>query len=435
MALLHSIITYILNIVIGCIQFKIASTIVESKTSLPRLLLSSFILLTIYSVCVYFINSWVLVPLYVVLFAIIMVLLLGVDLTPGILSAGLVDCFSGVINILVVSGVRVVIPLFVSSKAEAQSSLELNIAKLLALGLWLAIYYLLVIINRKTHLIIPSNESIGYLAVTILFLGIFLYGNINLFTDNSNVVSLEPIIINSALVISFVAYSAYVFAKYMDLTRKKLRAENQLQRNLYLRAELDKLKAFKHSQANTFGIINGLVKKEDLPALRDYMDEITAKFSTVKGVEVLDPYIDDIPILYNLLLQKIFDAEFKNIKIDLSLQHIAGGLRMKVKEGDLAEMLGVYLDNAIEATADCKEKLILLSIVQKERIYISIRNPYVGELDLGELRQEGKSTKEEHTGYGLYQVDRMIRQYEKRKVAIITEYDTSDHYFTVKLRI
>lgn len=81
---------------------------------------------------------------------------------------------------------------------------------------------------------------------------------------------------------------------------------------------------------------------------------------------------------------------------------------------DLARILGIFLDNAIEATLETEQPQMGLNIIQnKAGVSIIISNRFRdNSLMLHRLKQKGFSTKIGHQGIGLSNAQKIIRSYD-----------------------
>lgn len=76
---------------------------------------------------------------------------------------------------------------------------------------------------------------------------------------------------------------------------------------------------------------------------------------------------------------------------------------------NISKIIGVYLDNAIEAVNDAKEKFIIISVyLEKNNIIFEISNTYKGTIDMSRIDKEGYTTKGNGKGYGLSLVKDII---------------------------
>ena len=78
---------------------------------------------------------------------------------------------------------------------------------------------------------------------------------------------------------------------------------------------------------------------------------------------------------------------------------------------DISKVAGVYLDNAIEAVNDVKDKYIVISVyLEKNDIVFEISNTYKGSIDMAKIDKEGYTTKGNGKGYGLSLVKDIINK-------------------------
>lgn len=81
---------------------------------------------------------------------------------------------------------------------------------------------------------------------------------------------------------------------------------------------------------------------------------------------------------------------------------------------DFARILGILLDNAIEASKECKEKIINITFrsdIKNNRQLIIIENTYSNkDIDTEKIFEKGISEKENHTGLGLWEVRKIIKK-------------------------
>lgn len=116
--------------------------------------------------------------------------------------------------------------------------------------------------------------------------------------------------------------------------------------------------------------------------------------------------------IYNLLTSKYHEAESKDIKVNMTFLLDLNTLKMKIYE--FARILGILLDNAIEASHKCDEKIINITFrndTKNHRQLITIENTYANkEVDTEKIFEKGISEKENHTGLGLWEVRKIIKK-------------------------
>ena len=99
---------------------------------------------------------------------------------------------------------------------------------------------------------------------------------------------------------------------------------------------------------------------------------------------------------------------------------------------DLVRVLGIFLDNAIEASVESKDKILYIGILaQEEEIILRIRNSCQNVSNINSIFELGISSKSGSRGIGLYNARRIINSYEN----VILETTYEDNLFTQQMRI
>ncbi len=117
--------------------------------------------------------------------------------------------------------------------------------------------------------------------------------------------------------------------------------------------------------------------------------------------------------LRGIIYTKLLLMKNKEILFELSVgRNITNNLLSKVNGQtltDVCKILGVFLDNSIEAINGLEEKLILIEIYEElDGIVFAITNNYEGYLDVSTLQNPGKTTKGKGHGYGLSLVHHLV---------------------------
>ena len=69
---------------------------------------------------------------------------------------------------------------------------------------------------------------------------------------------------------------------------------------------------------------------------------------------------------------------------------------------DICQIIGVYLDNSIQAVQNIAEKYISIEMyLDNNSLNISISNTYEGKLDIEKIEERGYTSKGQGHGYGL----------------------------------
>lgn len=117
------------------------------------------------------------------------------------------------------------------------------------------------------------------------------------------------------------------------------------------------------------------------------------------------------PVVMGFLYSKFLGAEDKGIKVYASVK-IAGPTD-KIPEYVMAEVLGILLDNAIEALDGVEEPVIYFTMDETEGFCVEIGNPTVKifNKEIGQMFHRGYTTKRGHMGLGLYKLAEYSKKY------------------------
>lgn len=258
-------------------------------------------------------------------------------------------------------------------------------------------------LDKKTKIIIMSNFILGLIVLCIQLFINFYY--INEF----------PLLITFLNFISLFAYffiSTYSLTRVTKLYKTQKQLENSEAYNKSLSILHDNIRCFKHDFDNIVATIGGYVKTDDMEGLKKYYYQLEDDCQRVNNIATLSPEIINNPGVYAILSSKYHKADEKNIKINLEFFLDLNTLNMKIYE--FTRIFGILLDNAIEATSECEEKLINIKFRNEEskhRQIVVIENTFKDSaLNIDDIFQKGVSGKENHTGLGLWEVRQILKK-------------------------
>ena len=142
------------------------------------------------------------------------------------------------------------------------------------------------------------------------------------------------------------------------------------------------------------------------------------------------------PVIIGFLYHKFLQAEAKNVQV---LPHIIiETAECRLSQFKLVEILGILLDNSIEAVeAATENRLIKFEMIETDkRIIVDVRNPYpvVNREDIGKYFVEGYSTKGDNRGLGLSYVRKIVlKAFGKIKAENIWE--NNINWFSIKIEL
>lgn len=229
--------------------------------------------------------------------------------------------------------------------------------------------------------------------------------------------------INIILLI-FIFVLAFFIIRMHFLSDKKLKS---------LKEYNESVSAFKHDFDNIITTIGGYIRMNDMDGLKEYFLELEDDCQRVNNLRILSPDIVKNDGICDLLIKKYNIAESKNIKMNITFLLDLSTLNMKVYE--FSRILGILLDNAIEASCECDEKIINLTFrndFKNNRQLVTIENTYADKsVDTEKIFEKGISGKSNHTGLGLWQVRKLVKK--NNNVNLYTT--KTDKFFTQQLEI
>ena len=239
--------------------------------------------------------------------------------------------------------------------------------------------------------------------------------------------------LSSLTLLAYFGLSIYSLTKFFKLvvTSQKLESANEYNNTLHILH--DNVRGFKHDFDNIVTTIGGYIRTNDMEGLKKYYLQLEDDCQRVNNLYLLNPEIINNDGIYNLLTKKYQEADSKEIKVNMTFLLDLSTLKMKIYE--FARILGILLDNAIEASSECEEKNIELTFrndSKNSRQLIIIENTYKNtDIDMEKIFEKGISGKENHTGLGLWEVRKIIKKTKNVKL-----YTTkSDKFFKQQLEI
>ncbi len=278
--------------------------------------------------------------------------------------------------------------------------------------------------DKKTKSIITINFIFG-------FLTIFLQGALS--AKYIDILPVEFTFFNFICLLAYFSLTFYSLAKVMNLvtTTKKLESAEEYNKTLHILH--DSVRSFKHDFDNIVTTIGGYINTNDMEGLKNYYSQLEEDCSRVNNLYILNPDNINNPGVYNLLTTKYNEAEEKGIKVTLTVLLDLNDLHMKIYE--FARILGILLDNAIDAAAECDSKvlnIVFRNEAKNNRNIILIENTYKDkDVDINHIFNKGVTGKENHTGLGLWEVKQILKK--NNNVNLYTT--KNEQYFSQQLEI
>ena len=201
--------------------------------------------------------------------------------------------------------------------------------------------------------------------------------------------------------------------------------------NKTLNTKYDELSAFHHDFNNIIQTIGGLLSIEKYDNLKRYYRGLKIDCQTLNDMEIFNNTKINNPEILSLLINKYELAKQNGIRMNLEIYSDLSKLSTDIFQ--IVRILGILLDNAIEASKECDEKILNIEFKFEENMQtIIIENSYINrEINTDTLFKKGFSTKAGNTGLGLWKVNKILKHHKNLQLYT----SKNSELFTQKLNI
>ncbi len=169
-----------------------------------------------------------------------------------------------------------------------------------------------------------------------------------------------------------------------------------------------------HEYKNQLMVIKGMVNKRNVK-LHKYIDDIL-DISENREIHILNN-LKYIPTggLKGLIYYKLEHMIEKNMEVHVNVDSALESKKYwrfcEKNLQNVSTIVGIYLDNAIEAAEKAEKKFVIIDIDSEEdNLIFSFSNTYEGHIDVGRMDKQGYSTKGKSRGYGLSLVQDILNK-------------------------
>lgn len=258
-------------------------------------------------------------------------------------------------------------------------------------------------IDTKNKTLLITNLVIGVIAIAIqLFLANFYNENL-------------PVAITLLSILSLFAYFFTSLYSISRTTKLQITTQSLEESQLYnksLKILHDNVRAFKHDFSNIVQAIGGYVGTRDMEGLETYYSQLLDDCQKVNNLYTLSPEVINNPAIYSILASKYHKADELGITIHMEIFLNLNELNMKIYQ--FTRILGILMDNAIEASRECENKMINVEIRKDfsiNRQILLIENTYTEkDINIDRIFEKGYSSKSNNTGLGLWEVREILKK-------------------------
>lgn len=256
---------------------------------------------------------------------------------------------------------------------------------------------------------ISTNKKIILMSLsTLVMLTIFFYNLIKTFEFNNNILTYLLIIV------MLISVLLYLFKQKIDNEKISKKYDELLDVMKNYEADIEEQRTLRHETKNEFATIKCKIQdKESNDSIIKYIDSVigdskgsnSAKYSKFK-------YLPSNG-LKGFFYYKFLEAEKKGIKVSVNISEQIENSFLKDIDTrnfkNLVRIIGVYLDNAIEASSISTGKQLGIEVyLSEDKVEFIISNTFNNDVNLDKLGKESFSTKGKNRGHGLLLVNRIL---------------------------
>ena len=257
---------------------------------------------------------------------------------------------------------------------------------------------------------IRKREIITYIII------LFVFALVSTLSSYGKWDSSIVLFVNTIIIIIFLVF----LSKFIDIQSILYKINNKYQTSISSLKEyevmIDKFRVDTHENKNEFLTIRNMIKdNNDKDTLIKYIDKLAD--NKIKDNDKIMKKTAKIPSggLRATIYSKLCLMDKLKIKYKLNISREVRTTDLIDLDEDLVlkicKILGVFLDNAIEAVKGLKKKEISVEIyVMDEELCIDITNNFKGNLDLNKITNMKYTTKGDGHGYGLTLVNKILSE-------------------------
>lgn len=270
----------------------------------------------------------------------------------------------------------------------------------------------------KQHIVMEERIYIEFiLGIVSLFLFIVLFFDILFQRALGEEYLIEKI--NAVFFLAYTVISFFIFMGILHLVKKKMELENQkkyaedLKHYLSdLEQNYEEIRKFRHDYKNVLISIEAYLFEDDLAGLKKYYLESLKETDISQSIVQLS----DLKNVKNMIVKSIFASKLtlaQNKGLTTSFEAKDEIIDVQVDPIILSRILGIILDNAIEAAIESIDKAIRAAIYETEQsvfiIVINSHGDFKNPISL--MEKNGFSTKGENRGIGLSNLRDIVEQF------------------------
>lgn len=249
----------------------------------------------------------------------------------------------------------------------------------------------------KKKIVNETNKNAAYITFALMTFIVTAF-NILVYNQYIELIGKRLMLMNIFITTAYFILTMAVYGIYSNLV---VNEQENKQLKVYINMADELIDEYRRVRHNTYNIIqaaSGFIEENDMEGLKEHFSSIIERQKGIEKSNIASLYKIAHPGVKSLLSSKL--GRIEALSLNLNLEITTDLEDVKVNISDLCEILGVFLDNAIEASGLTKEKYIEICMFEDDQYYITIiKNSY-------DANQSKKGN-----GIGLRTVNSILRKY------------------------
>ncbi|MDR3596034.1 GHKL domain-containing protein [Clostridium sp.] len=203
--------------------------------------------------------------------------------------------------------------------------------------------------------------------------------------------------------------------KEMDFKTKKMEFDNLQEYTSNLESMYNDMRKFRHDYVNILSSMKGYIEQKDLNGLNEFFNKrILLMNKEISNKNYKLELLQHIKVteLKGVLSSKVIRAQELGVNVFIDIMEAVEFINIDII--DLCRIIGILLDNAIDAALLCESPSLKIGIINKKNsIIILIINSCLKENPpIYKMFESGFSTKGSNRGLGLSNLKEIVNNYK-----------------------
>ncbi len=224
--------------------------------------------------------------------------------------------------------------------------------------------------------------------------------------DENNIIQISIV----ALILLILGMSLMLFGEMLAMGKYITRLKDFYIASLT--ESIDNFSGLRHDFANLLQTYQGYIDLKDFDSLEKYHNQLFMQTRTISDQMHSFRRLERSPAILGLLYNAVDKAKDKGVEITFSTLNADDNPLLQTVE--LSRIVSILMNNAIESAAESNKKSIQFSINKEGRIYVIIISNSTKEehIDTSNIFKKGYTSKEQHSGQGLWEISKIISKSE-----------------------